>query len=312
MSLALKMNKQDLIQRAEILQKIRDFFSARQVIAVDTPLLSPYTIPDPNIHSFDLMYQQKKYFLQTSPEFHMKRLIAKHKMSLYQITKSFRQDESGQNHNPEFSILEWYRVGYDLHQLMDEVNELLTLILPFKQSERLSYQALFLKYAEIDPFKLSEVELTRFVKNKLKDEVADLVLSSKDDWLNILLTHCIEPQLKNREIMFVYDYPSTQAALAKIEQGVAKRFEVYVRGIELANGFHELNNSSLQRQRFVEDNNARAKNHLPLIPLDENFLQTLDDLPDCAGVALGIDRLIMLALNLNHISNVLAFDWNAC
>jgi lysyl-tRNA synthetase class 2 len=302
--------------RADILSRIRLFFTKRQVLEVETPVLSQATVTDKHLHSFHTEYclanphQKKILYLQTSPEFAMKRLLAADSGPIYQLCKAFRnQGESGRMHNPEFTLLEWYRPGFDLHALMDEVEDLLKIILNCQPAQRLSYAELFQKFLQIDPHLISIEQLKQTVP-RFKLCVENLSNMEKDDWLNLLMTHCIEPQLPTCPV-FIYDFPASQAALARIRPGdppLAARFEVYVHGLELANGFHELSSPSEQRQRFMDDLSQRKRAGYPLVPVDERLLAALaHGLPDCSGVALGIDRLILLAAKKDTLDEVLAF-----
>jgi lysyl-tRNA synthetase class 2 len=294
--------------RAQLLAKIREFFATRNILEVETPLLDYSTIPDPNIHSFVAKYGRKNLYLQTSPEFAMKRLLAKGTGSIYQICKAFRNEEAGAQHNPEFTILEWYHIDFDHHTLMDEMDELLHYILGAKPAQRFSYQQIFMQYLGVDPLASSIEKLQQCALKNGLNNIPDL---TSDDWLNLLLTHVIEPHLGQNQPTFIYDYPASQAALARISESdsrVAERFEVYIKGLEIANGFHELNNSQEQRQRFVHDLQKRRELGLAEIPIDEQFLQALDNnFPDCAGVAVGIDRLLMLLLDTRSIQDVIMF-----
>lgn len=294
--------------RAKLLAKIREFFAARNILEVETPLLAHNSITDPNMHSFTAQYREETLYLQTSPEFAMKRLLAKGFGSIYQICKAFRNEEIGQQHNPEFTILEWYHINFDHHALMDEMDAFLHFLLGIRKAERFSYKQIFTKYLGIDPLESSVKQLQQCaIKNGLNN-IPDL---NYDDWLNILLTHFIEPHLGKDQPTFIYDYPASQAALARISTSdprVAERFEVYIKGLEIANGFHELKNSQEQRQRFLADLQKRRELNLPKIPLDENFLQALgNNFPDCAGVAVGVDRLLMLLLDTRSIRDVIMF-----
>lgn len=291
-----------LRQRAVIVQKVRQFFLERSVLEVETPLLMKGAICNPYIESFAL---DGKY-LQTSPEFAMKRLLAAGSGSIYQICKAFRKEEIGRLHKTEFTMLEWYRVGYDHHALMQEVAELFTLLLKTGPCEMLSYQILFETHLQINPHTASIKHLEMLAKS----HHLDLALDNKDDWLNLLLTHLIEPKLGSKVPCFVYDYPATQSALAKLSNDtppVAERFEVYYKGIELGNGFHELNNATEQRKRFENQLKTRKANQQPLLEIDDLFLESLNHLPNCAGVAIGLDRLILLALNKTHLNDVMSF-----
>lgn len=307
--------------RAGLLGRIRAFFAARRVLEVDTPVLSTATIPDPNIHSFTTRFHGPgprhgaALYLHTSPEFPMKRLLANGSGDIYQIARVFRDGEAGGRHNPEFTLLEWYRVGWDHHRLMDEVAALVGELLPEYARQpawRFSYLELFRRYLDLDPFRASVTELITCAESQGISLPTGLSDDDPDPWLDLLLTHCIEPRLPPDRPVFVHDYPSTQAALARIrpdDPPVAERFELYLGGIELANGFHELADPVEQRRRFERDNRLRAERGLPVIPLDEHLLAALEQLPDCAGVALGVDRLLMLAAGKRRLGEVLAFPF---
>lgn len=296
-----------LQQRAEIIAKIREFFAARHVLEVETPLLCSGSVPSPYIESF----QVGDKYLQTSPEFPMKRLLAVGSGSIYQIAKVFRLEESGRLHNPEFTMLEWYRIGFNHLDLMKEVNDLLQMILVCEPCEAITYRALFEKYLQINPHAISEPELKACARAR---GLTTIELNDKDDWLNLLLTHFIELHLGVDRPCFVYDYPASQSALAKIsrrEDGVtvAERFEVYYQGIELGNGFHELADSQEQLARFEAELIVRKANHQHVTAIDRRFVASLDCLPSCAGIALGIDRITMLALGKKSIKDVMSFDF---
>ncbi len=307
---------QRLRQRAEIITVIRDFFRTRKVLEVETQLLSYATVSDPYIISIPAIFkkigslQEETVYLQTSPEYAMKRLLAAGSGAIYQITKAFRQGEVGKHHNPEFTMLEWYRPGFDHHALMDEMDELLQLILKVKPAQRISYGDIFEKFLDINPHTATIAELMACAKKQ------NILFESDNEanrnfWLDLLITHCIEPHVGKEVPLFLYDFPATQAALAKVRQEnppVASRFEVYFKGIELANGFHELQDAKEQRRRFENDLKQRTEMNISLTPIDENFLAALQHgFPDCAGVALGIDRLIMLALDAASVSEVIGF-----
>ena len=299
-------NRATLQLRAQILAKIRAFFTRRDVLEVETPLLSHSTNPAPHLHSFITKYQTRNLYLQTSPEFAMKRLLASGSGDIYQICKAFRDGEEGKLHNPEFTILEWYRINFNHHELMDEMEQFLHFVLNAASARRITYRELFLQHLGVDPFGETD-ELKKIAL--AKGLGADLA-NDHDTWLQLLLTHFIEPNLGQKHPVFVYDFPASQAMLAKINPDnpkVAERFEVYFKGMELANGFHELNNPQEQRQRFEEENKKRAQLNLPVIPLDENFLASLEHLPPCAGVAVGIDRLIVLAAQTKSLAEAITF-----
>ncbi len=300
-----------LRQRAEIFRQIREFFAERDVLEVDTPLLTTTTATDLHIASFIVA---PTHFLQTSPEFCMKRLLAANYGAIYQLGKAFRHNEVGRQHNPEFTMLEWYRPGFDHQQLMQEVDELLQTILQTAPAEKFTYAAIFQHYLQLDPHRASLSELTSCVqKNNINlDAVIDP--QDRDAWLHLLMTHLIEPRLGKNRPAFIYDFPETQAALARIRPGdpaVAERFEVYIKGVELANGYHELSDAQEQRQRFLQDQQRRAALNYPTVPMDERLLSALTHgFPNCAGVALGFDRLIMLAVNAQSITDVIPFAWD--
>jgi len=299
--------------RAELLQKIREFFAARKVLEVETPLICHTSVTDPHIQSIPVLLSlSKKYYLQTSPEYAMKRLLAAGAGPIYQICKAFRQEEEGRLHNPEFTMLEWYRPGFDHHALMQEMDALLQFVLHTMPAEKITYANVFEKYLGINPHTTTISELENCAQANKIEMDANFCWDDIDTGLQLLLTHCIEPQLGHDRPWFIYDFPKSQAALARIQNSnpaVASRFEVYFRGIELANGFHELQDAKEQRKRF-ENNLAQRKSlGLPELLIDEYFLASLQHgLPDCAGVALGIDRLVMLAINANCLSDVISFD----
>ena len=302
--------------RARLLQKLRAFFHERGIWEVETPCLSQAATTDPHIESFTVMdgNNQLSGYLHTSPEFPMKRLLSAGSGSIYQISKVFRQGEVGRRHNPEFTLLEWYRTAFDHHLLMDEVDalvrELLDGSLILGESLRLNYRNAFEQYVGIDPFMANCEDLKHCARER---GIGDIKLGDdKDAWLDLLVSHTLEKNLPANCPVFIYDYPASQASLAQIREEdfpVGERFELYINGMELANGFHELGNSREQRQRFEQDLQQRTKQGLCQYPLDDRFLQALESgLPDCAGVALGFDRLMMLAAGKGAITEVLSFD----
>ncbi|HEX4045147.1 MAG TPA: EF-P lysine aminoacylase EpmA [Gammaproteobacteria bacterium] len=304
----------NLRKRAAIFAKIRQFFAERGVLEVETPLLCHTSVPDPYIQSIPTMLQQQPhpYYLQTSPEYAMKRLLAAGSGAIYQISKAFRQEEVGRWHNPEFSMLEWYRPGFDHHALMQEMDLLLQVVLATPPAEKVTYAQLFMTGLDLDPHR---ADLTTLANCAAQQQlVVAGEVNDKDTWLQLLMSHSIEPQLGKDCPCFVYDFPASQAALARIQPGppaVAARFEVYFRGIELANGFHELQDAAEQRTRFEKNLLDRQQLGLALLPIDELLLAALTQgLPDCAGVALGLDRLVMLAIGSTHIAEVVSFDFS--
>ena len=311
--------------RARLLERIRAFFAARGVLEVETPILSAATVTDPALSSLVSRYtgpvfpQGQTFYLHTSPESAMKRLLAAGSGPIYQISKVFRDGETGRLHNPEFTLLEWYRPGLDHLRLMDETGELVTRLLAphylLEPMERLSYREAFQQHANLDPLTASIHDFAAAAKawqiSRPEDQLAQ---NDLDTWRDLLLTHMIQPKLGKGRLTFIYDYPATQASLARIYPGdppVAARFELYVNGIELANGFHELADPREQRARFVEQLKTRAASGLPVVTLDERLLAALEaGLPDCAGVALGFDRLVMLAQGARAIRDVIAFPFD--
>ena len=308
-------------QRASVITKIRTFFYDRDVIEVETPLLSQGTVTDAYLDAFETKFKYlsdshithaKKYYLQTSPEFSMKRLLASGYQSIYQICKAFRHEESGNNHNPEFTMLEWYRLGFDYYQLMDEVADLLEYILGCAKPEKLSYQQVFLQHLMIDPLDTSVANIKAVLNQK--NIIGDWIENETD--LDILLqvafSECIESSIGRDSPCFIYNFPKSQASLAKIspdDPRSAERFECYYRGVELANGFSELTDVKEQIERFEEDNKKRLLLGKEIKPIDQNFIAALSyGLPQCAGVALGIDRLLMLTMKENSIHATLTFS----
>jgi lysyl-tRNA synthetase class 2 len=238
----------------------------------------------------------------------MKRLLAAGSGPIYQICRAVRDGEAGRRHNPEFTILEWYRPGWDHHRLMDEVDELLAAVLGCGSGERLSYAATFERYSGVEVFDETDTALRLRVKEL---GVSDVESLSRDDLLDLVLTHVIEPKLGHCQPTFIHDYPASQASLARVRDGdppMAERFEVFAEGVELANGYHELVDPAEQRRRFEADIEKRESRDLPSVPIDRRLLAALEHgLPDCAGVALGVDRLIMIASGTRNIADVLAF-----
>lgn len=303
--------------RAAILAKIRAFFSARAVLEVDTPLLSHGTITDPYIQAMHSPFtpagsrENITLYLQTSPEYAMKRLLAAGSGAIYQLCKAFRNGEAGRMHNPEFTILEWYRPDYDHHALMAEMDAFLQHVVQAPPAKKMSYAEIFLYYLDINPHTASTAELQTCANKSEIPVVPGIDNDDRNTWLDLLMSHIIEPHLGVTEPVFIYDYPITQAALARIRQDnppVAERFEVYINGVELANGFHELADAQEQRVRFTKDLNARKALGYSEVPIDDNLLAALEHgFPNCAGVALGVDRLVMIAAQAKSIAEVLSF-----
>ena len=290
-----------LKQRAQYLAQIRQFFNSRNVLEVDTAHLAATTTPDPKVASI----KANNNYLQPSPEFFMKRLLSQGSGDIYQLAHVFRDDESSFIHQKEFMLLEWYRLGFSLEQLMDEVFDLVSIFLPQLNKTIISYQELFKKFLNIDNVhRASVTELEDLYLQFRPPLIAKSM--TKDDWLDLIMADIIQPQLQGA--VLVHSYPKSQASLAKILDFVAQRFELFVDGVELANGFDELQDVNEQRQRFNAELAQRHANNMQLIPIDEQFLQALAlGLPQCCGVALGVDRLFMLAMNVKSIADTKVF-----
>jgi len=301
--------------RADVLATIRCFFAERDVMEVETPLICHSAVLDLHVEVFKTVYdsgghQEEALYLQTSPEFAMKRLLAAGSGAIYQICHAFRNGgESGRNHNPEFTMLEWYRPGFDLEDLMDETDDLIRRILQCDKAHRQSYQEVFAQHFSLNPHTAAIVDLQN-AGEKAGIHIEASMLD-KDDWLNLLFSHCIEPTLGLESPSFIYDFPASQAALARIRLGeipVAERFEVYMAGLELANGYYELTDAAIQLDRFKNEYQARVDRALDVSPIDMRLVEALQSgMPDCAGIALGIDRLILLKAKASHIDEILAF-----
>lgn len=302
-----------LKKRANILANVRQFFDNKSVLEVDVPVLCAAAVSDPFIDAMRVEYRHfpqdkcQYYYLQSSPEYAMKRLLAAGSGCIYQMSKVFRNGEVGHKHNPEFTMLEWYRLGFDEFQLMDEVANLVSETTGITEFTQLSYKQAFINYLGVDITQASDQQLA----DKMREFVEISGNYDRDGWLNLLISHCIEPRLKGA--VFIYDYPASQAALAKVKMNsqneqVAARFELFVDGVELANGYHELTDAREQLKRFEADQQQRAELGLDQRPLDMNLVSALEHgLPECAGVALGVDRLVMLALDKQNIAQVLPF-----
>lgn len=297
-------------ERAAMLRYLRDFFYTRDVLEVETPILSQSTVTDVYIDSFQVPTASGDYYLQTSPEYHMKRLLASGAGSIYQITKAFRHESAGQFHNPEFSMLEWYRPGFDFFDLMREVEALCCGYLGVADARYMTYQAVFEAYVGCNPHECTLSEIQSLIKQQAC-QCGFVDQMSIDDGLMWLMSEVIEPQLKQEPLVFVYDYPVSQASLAVVSSGVAKRFELYIYGVELANGFLELTDVNIQRERFLRDQEKRRALNQWVPDMDERLLSAMQaGLPNCCGVALGLDRLLQVGMKLGSISETLNFNWH--
>jgi lysyl-tRNA synthetase class 2 len=297
--------------RARLLRNIREFFFDKGVMEVETPLISKAGNTDPEIQS---IRTDNGGYLRTSPEFALKRLLAAGCGDVFELGRVFRSGESGRNHNPEFTMLEWYRTGFTYHQLMDEVASLVRHCGQGKfdqwPQQKLSYKQLFLKYTGLDPFTADEKEL----RARAKDHGVDDIELSRAQWLDLLLCVVIQPTLPGECLTFVHDFPADQAALARVRPGnpsIAERFELYVGPVELANGYQELTDAREQKQRFDNENMQRESSGKDVYEIDNHLIDALEHgLPECAGVALGVDRLLMVLCGAGSINEVTAFPFS--
>jgi lysyl-tRNA synthetase class 2 len=314
MAVELPIRHQALRLRARLYALLRAYFSERGVVEVETPILSAAGNTEPNIDGFSTSFTgpvgagARQRFLRTSPEYPLKRLLAGGFGDCYELGRVFRNGEAGASHNPEFTMLEWYRVGFDHRRLMRETAALVLAALASKgwsaDVVETTYRDLFADLG-VDPFE-STVDALRAPLVEFAIDPAGL---SRDDWLDLLITHRIQPAFPKDRITVVYDFPASQCALAKIRDGVAERFELFLGGYELANGYHELTDAAEQRARFENDNARRRARGQREMPIDARFLDALPQMPACAGVALGIERLLMVLADTDDIAGVIAFPF---
>ncbi|MCV2531183.1 MAG: elongation factor P--(R)-beta-lysine ligase [Candidatus Lightella neohaematopini] len=302
----------NLKKRAKLIKKIRKFFECRNYIEVETPLLSNKTTTNVYITPFEtklINNNHKKLYLISSPEFHMKRLLCAGMNKIFQLCHSFRNGEIGKYHNPEFTILEWYRKNCNMYDIMLETNELLKSIIKYKKPEFVSYQNVFIKYTNIDPLNVNKEKINKFL---LERKLTYLFNNNYDDIIQLIFSLFIIPKLGLENPIFVYHFPVYQAELARINNKnnkIVDRFEVYFKGIELSNGCYELVNAKEQLKRFMYEykkiNNNKLKRYV-----DKRLVLALKygRISNCSGVALGIDRLIMLALKINNLKKIISFD----
>jgi lysyl-tRNA synthetase class 2 len=311
--------------RAEVLAAVRRFFAERGVLEVETPVLCAAGAVDQHLEPIAVDWHPagggaERLYLVTSPEHSMKRLLAAGSGPIYQVTRAFRDGERGRLHNPEFTILEWYRPGWDHLALLEEVEDLLVAVLrdrpafkgrPLDPFARITYREAFLDVIGIDPHRVAAADLSRIAGLEGVPPPPGFRADDRDAWLNLLLVARVEGTLGVERPAFLLDYPASQAALARVRPGdppVAERFELYLDGIELANGYHELLDPAEQERRFVEANAARRALGKPELPVDRRLLDALaKGVPACAGVAVGLDRVVMLAAGARSIDDVVAF-----
>jgi elongation factor P--(R)-beta-lysine ligase len=321
-----------LRQRGRVLAELRSFFQRRDVLEVDVPVLATTSVTDRNIDSISASFSGSPLlnssslddplladssvsgYLQTSPEYFMKRLLAAGSGDIFCLGKAFRNGEVGRRHNPEFTMLEWYRCGWHEHQLMDELAELIGTLLPNCEIHKLSYADLFLQHLEIDPHQAALSQLQKLAVEAASDAWSN---ESRANCLDLLFSVVIEPQLSGG-LVLVFDYPACQAALATCysdAQGreVSRRFEAFLNRVELANGYFELTDGQEQARRFAEDQQARKAAGKPDVEVDQHLLAALESgLPVCSGVALGVDRLLMQIESASSIDQVMPFSWDRC
>lgn len=299
--------------RAKLLNIARQFFRDNNYLEVDTPSLSQSTTPDPNIESFVTEFNNTRYFLHTSPEFPMKRLLAAGSGAIYQVCKVFRQGEAGRNHNPEFTLIEWYQPGMHYRELIEQVDRFVRLLLkdnrPLNETVLLTYREAFEQFAGFNPLTANKEQLqTLLVEKNIQLHQQTL---PQDAYLDLIMSVIVQPNLPKDKPVFIYDYPASQAALANIrkdKEHVAERFELFINGVELANGYQELLDASEQQQRFENENKQRLVAGQQTIPVDAHLIAALQQgLPMVSGVALGLERILMLATGKDNIRDVIAF-----
>lgn len=303
-----------------MLQKIRQFFANRSVLEVETPLLAAAIGTDPQLDFFTTAYHcppaERALFLQTSPEFAMKRLLAAGSGSIYQICKAFRNGESGRFHNPEFTLLEWYRVGYNLSQLMDEVDGLIAELFDgnrtLQATQRVGYQTLFEQYTGLNPLVFSYEDYSAYAQGSGLTDAITLCGDDHSLWLDLIFSHNIQPHLGHNALCMVYGYPACLPSLARINENnlsIVDRVELFINGVELGNGYYELSDVKEQERRFDKEIAIRQGTQRPAVIKDERLLAALETgLPDCSGIAIGLDRIVMLLSNSPAIDDVLAFS----
>jgi lysyl-tRNA synthetase class 2 len=312
-------SKEALRIRAQVLADIRSFFLVRDVLEVETPLLGHGCGTDPQLDFFTTEYgcspEEDRLFLQTSPEFAMKRLLASGSGSIYQICKAFRNGESGRFHNPEFTLLEWYRLGFTLSELMDEIEELLTILFKGHKHlcypQRFSYEDIFLRHTGLNPLRFSYTDYCDYALRVGTPDAVTLCGYDHNLWLDFIFSHHIQSLLGQNAICMIYGYPASQSSLARINRRnseIVDRVEVFINGIELGNGYYELTNAQEQSARFDREITCRQERKLPTVVKDKHLIAALEEgLPECSGMAIGLDRLLMLLTSNEKIDDVLNF-----
>ena len=305
--------------RSQMLNTIRQFFIEKSVLEVETPLLCSNTGTDPQLDFFSTQYHSppnnKTLYLQTSPEFAMKRLLASGSGDIFQICKAFRNNEQGRYHNPEFTILEWYRIGFNLNQLMDETAALIALLLApsiqLNHIKKISYNDIFQQITGLNPLIFNVQKYSNYAKAENIEDAIAFCGQDHSLWCDFIFSLKIQPALELDTLYLIHSYPASQASLARINPNnpeIAERFEVFINGIELGNAFHELADAKEQEQRFDKENAYRALNQQVQIEKDPFFLAALNaGLPDCSGIAIGLDRLLLIISQASSLDKVIAF-----
>lgn len=306
--------------RAELLRRLREFFFERGFLEVETPLLSADVVVDRHLDPLSVTLFNdprtpstgRQMWLQTSPEFGMKRMLAAGgPPAIYQITRALRGGEAGRLHNPEFTMVEWYRTGDTMQLAIDLLSEVADVLFGCGPSERITFAEAFVRYAGIDPHRATIDELAAAASSRELAVPNSMRRDDRDGWIDLLLVELVEPHLGLARPVIVYDYPASQAALAVVRDDdppVAERFELYFRSIELANGYHELRDPAVLRDRIAEANRCRIADGKPALPSESRLLDAMEaGLPPCAGVALGFDRVVMLACGATSLAEAIAF-----
>jgi len=310
-------NKIDLLyDRASMLREARDFFFKRNIREVDCPAITKFASVDTHIDLIPVSYlETETRYLHSSPEYGMKRLLSMNIGDIYQLAHVFRDEDYGLKHNPEFMMAEWYRMNFEFTEMIDETIDFIKLFIGDIPVKKISYRDAFLKYAGLDYLNKTATELLNFLKEKEIDLYPGIENQGKDELLNMIMGIMIEKELGQDEILVLYHYPASQAALAKTllcaDELVAERFEIYYEGVELCNGYRELTSEEEQRKRLLEANLTRISYQKKSLPIDEYFLESLKKgIPDCCGVAVGFDRLMMLRHGVKDIENVISFGFD--
>ena len=302
-----------------MLADIRGYFADEGVLEVETPLLGQGIGTDINLDFFTTRYSLpsggKTLFLQTSPEFAMKRLLASGSGSIFQICKAFRNGEAGRLHNPEFTLLEWYRIDFDLTRLMMDIDKFLqglfAPIVSLQETQRISYQEIFFQFTGLDALQFNQPRYISYARANKLTEAEALCGHSHPLWLDFLFSHLVQPNLGRQALAMIFDYPACLPSLARLnpeDTRVSERVEIFLEGVELGNGYHELIDYQEQSARFTAEAEERKTRGLPAVEIDTRLLEALKhDMPDCSGIAIGLDRLLMLMTGNDNLDKILSF-----